>query len=198
MYLFFDIMDMVRDMGLFFKKKQALSSVVMAKLIHETVCVRTSEIEPILDEAGAIYDPLENQLVVMAINYEIMGWKLKKGNPKDKVDNILKMSYESFFRSLQIEPIKVAEYRNLMNQAKEKADEILFARFQKVSKSVLIYKLILELEKIKEDVLDLPFQKNLELLVNGWFQIAKSIGDEYKISDNEQDLQQNKPIDFDF
>ena len=36
------------------------------------------------------------------------------------------------------------------------------------------------------------------MLVNGWFQVAEAINNEYKIVDREEDLEKNKPIDFDF
>jgi len=41
-------------------------------------------------------------------------------------------------------------------------------------------------------------RKELEMLVNGWFQVAEAINNEYKIVDREEDLEKNKPIDFDF
>lgn len=65
------------NMGWFTSKKE-MSSRMMTSLVYESVRVRNSEIEPILERTGAIYNPVENQLVVMAINFEIMNWVLKK------------------------------------------------------------------------------------------------------------------------
>jgi len=65
-------------------------------------------------------------------------------------------------------------------------------------KYVLIYMLLLELEDIKESIIESSMRKELEMLVNGWFQVAEAINNEYKIVDREEDLEKNKPIDFDF
>jgi len=197
-FLFFVIIDMVNNMS-WFKMKQELNSIKMEGLIYGTVKVRNSEIEPILDRAGAIYDATENQLVVMAVNFEIMHWVLKKGNPKEIVEPIIGNCYQRFFNSLYVNANVRANYERIMSQTKQKADEILFARFhQKVPKYILIYKLILELEDIKEVIIEASLRKELELLVEGWFKVAETINNEYKIVDNKEDLEKIKPIDFDF
>ncbi len=186
------------DMGWFTNKKE-MSSNTMTSVVYESVRVRNSEIEPILDRTGAIYDPVENQLVVMAINFEIMNWALKKGNPKEIVNPIIEASYQKFFNNLRVDENTKREYEKKMVKAKEKADEILFSRFkQRVPKYVLIYMLLLELEDIKESIIESSMRKELEMLVNGWFQVAEAINNEYKIVDREEDLEKNKPIDFDF
>ncbi len=197
-FLFFVIIDMVKNMS-WFKTKQELSSLKMEGLIYGTVKVRNSEIEPILDRAGAIYDSIENQLVVMAVNFEIMNWELRKGNSKEIVEPIITNCYQRFFNSLYVDANVRASYESIMNQTREKADDILFARFhQRVPKYVLIYKLILELEGIKEVIIEASLRKELELLVEGWFKVAEAINNEYKIVDNKDDLEKIKPIDFDF
>lgn len=182
-----------------FKSKQELNSKTMTALVYEAVRVRNAEIEPILDKSGAIYDAVENQLVVMAINFEIMNWELKKGNPKESVERVIESGYQKFFYSLQIDNQLKENYRHIMENAKKKADDILFAKFkQRVPKYVLIYKLILELEDIKEEIIDPSIRKEFELLIEGWFKVAHTTNEEYKIVDNPLDLEKNKPIDFDF
>ena len=153
-----------------FKTKQEINSQTMTSMVYQSVRVRTGEMEPLLDRAGVVYDPLENQLVIMGINYEILHWELKKGNPKDVVEKVIEGAYD-----------------------------ILFVHFgQKVPKNVLIFKLLLELEDINESIIDPSSRKEMELLIDGWFQVAKAINDEYKIVDTKDDLERNKPIDFDF
>ncbi len=191
---------MVKSMGWFTSKpKKALNSQTMTSLVYESVRIRSGEIEPILDRAGAIYDPIENQLVIMAINYEILNWELRKTTSKEIVDAIMEMAHRKFYYSLQIEKERVLEYQEIMNQASKKADEILFVKHgQKVPKSVLLYKLILELEGINETVIEPSFRKEMELLIEGWFKVAKAINEEYKVVDTKEDIEKNKPIDFDF
>ncbi len=186
------------NMGWFTSKKE-MNSKMMTSVVYESVRIRNSEIEPILDRAGAIYDLVENQLIVMAVNFEIMNWALKKGNSKDIVNPIIESAYQKFFYTLRVDESTKQEYERIMSNAKEKADEILFARFkQKVPKYVLIYLLLLELQGIKEAIIEPSMRKELEMLVNGWFQVAEAINNEYKIVDKEEDLEKNKPIDFDF
>lgn len=186
------------NMGWFTSKKE-MSSRMMTSLVYESVRVRNSEIEPILERTGAIYNPVENQLVVMAINFEIMNWVLKKGNPNNIVNPIIEAGYQKFFYSLRVEESIKKEYEEIMNRAKEKADETLFSRFrQKVPKYVLIYLLILELEGINESIIEPSMRNELEMLINGWFQVAEAVNNEYKIVDKPEDLEKNKPIDFDF
>lgn len=186
------------NMGWFTSKKE-MSSRMMTSLVYESVRVRNSEIEPILERTGAIYNPVENQLVVMAINFEIMNWVLKKGNSNNIVNPIIEAGYQKFFYSLRVEESIKKEYEEIMNRAKEKADEILFSRFrQKVPKYVLIYLLILELEGINESIIEPSMRNELEMLINGWFQVAETVNNEYKIVDKPEDLEKNKPIDFDF
>lgn len=186
------------NMGWFTSKKE-MNSKTMTAVVYESVRVRNSEIEPILDRTGAIYDSVENQLIVMAINFEIMNWALKKGNSSDIVNSIIEASYQKFFYTLRVDESTKHEYQKIMSTAKEKADEILFSRFkQKVPKYVLIYLLILELEGIKEAIIEPSMRKELEMLVSGWFQVAEAVNNEYKIVDKPEDLEKNKPIDFDF
>lgn len=187
------------NMGWFTSNKKEMSSMTMTSVVYESVRIRNSEIEPILDRTGALYDSVENQLVVMAINFEIMNWVLKKGNPENIVSPIIEASYQKFFSSLRVDENTKREYERIMNQAKVKADEILFSKFkQRVPKYILIYLLILELEDIKEAIIEPSMRKELEMLVNGWFQVAEAINNEYKIVDKPEDLEKNKPIDFDF
>ncbi len=191
---------MVKNMSWFTSSnKKEINSQVMTALIYESVRIRSGEIEPLFDKAGVVYDPVENQLVIMAMNYEILNWELRKTTPKETVDNIMEMAYRKFYYSLQIEKDRVAEYQKIMNHAKEKADEILFAKWkQKVPKHILIFKLILELEGIREEILEPTNRRELEMLLDGWFRVAKAINDEYKVVDSKEDLERNKPIDFDF
>lgn len=196
---FFCYNDYGDNMGWFTNNKKEMSSMMMTSLVYESVRIRTSEIEPILDRTGAIYDPVENQLVIMSINFEIMNWMLKKGNPQNIVNPIIEAGYQKFFYALRVDENTKREYEQIMNRAKEKADEILFSKFkQRVPKYVLIYLLILELEDIKEAIIEPSMRKELEMLVNGWFQVAEAINNEYKIVDKPEDLEKNKPIDFDF
>ncbi len=182
-----------------FKTKQEINSQTMTSMVYQSVRVRTGEMEPLLDRAGVVYDPLENQLVIMGINYEILHWELKKGNPKDVVEKVIEGAYQRFYSSLNIDQTRILEYQQIMNNAKKKADDILFVHFgQKVPKNVLIFKLLLELEDINESIIDPSSRKEMELLIDGWFQVAKAINDEYKIVDTKDDLERNKPIDFDF
>ncbi len=199
-FLFFDIMSMVKDMGWFTSKpKKALNSKTMASLVYESVRIRSGEIEPIFDQAGVVYDEVENQLVIMGINYEILNWELRKTTSKEIVDAIMDMAYKKFYYSLQIDKDRVLQYQEIMNRASKKADEILFVKYgQKVPKSVLLYKLILELEEIQEVILEPSTRKSIELLIEGWFQVAKAINTEYKVVDTPEDIEKNKPIDFDF
>ncbi len=195
---FFCYNDYGDNMGWFTSKKE-MNSKMMTAVVYESVRIRNSEIEPILDRSGAIYDVVENQLIIMAINFEIMNWSLKKGNSNEIVNSIIEASYQKFFYTLRVDENTKQEYQKIMNMAKEKADEILFSRFkQRVPKYVLIYLLILELEGIKEAIIEPSIRKELEMLVNGWFQVAEAINNEYKIVDKQEDLEKNKPIDFDF
>lgn len=182
-----------------FKSKQALNSRTMTALVYETVRIRNAELEPILEKSGAIYDPVENQLIVMVINFEILRWELEKGNPKATVESVIDAGYQKFFDSLYVDDSKKLEYQNVMDSAKKKVDEILFSHLkQKVSKHIFVYKLILELEEIKEIIIEPSIRKEMELLVEGWFKVAETVNETYKIVDTPDDLEKNKPIDFDF
>jgi hypothetical protein len=183
----------------FFKTKTPLSSKTMTAFIYENVKVRSAEVTPLFDKIGAIYDELENQLVVMAVNYEIMSWELSKSNPVDKVTAVINDVYNKFFSLIKVESSQVSEYRKIMTNAKNKADDILFSKKkQLVPKKVLIYKLILELQGINEMLVDRITAQELEFTIERWLKAAYDINSNYKIVDTKQDEVINQPIDFDF
>lgn len=182
-----------------FKSKESLNSITMTAFIYETVKVRPAEITPLFDKIGAIYDDVENQLVIMSINYEIMRWELLKSNSKEKVNLIVDNVYNKFFSVVKVDSLKVSEYQEIMNNAKSKIDDILFTKGkQLVPKSTLIYKLILELQGISEAIVDRITVQELTLTVERWLTVAKQINNSYKIVDTKEDEVKNQPIDFDF
>lgn len=197
-YIVFDIIYLVKLMN-FFKSKNPLNSNLMTSFIYENVKVRSAEITPLFDKIGAIYDELENQLVVMTINYEIMRFELSKSNPKDKVEAVINNVYNRFLSIVKVDSSVVSEYNEIMENAKKKADEILFSKGrQLVSKNILVYKLILELQDINEALVDHITAQELTLTVERWFNAAKQINENYKIADTKQDEIKNQNIDFDF
>lgn len=172
---------------------------MMTSFIYENVKVRSAEIIPLFDKIGAIYDELENQLVIMTINYEIMRFELIKSNSKDKVEPVINNVYNKFLAIVKVDSDVACEYKDIMENAKKKTDQILFSSGrQLVSKNVLIYKLILELQGISEALVDRITEQELTLTVERWFNTAKQINDNYKILDTKQDEIKNQNIDFDF
>lgn len=183
----------------FFKNKSPLNSKMMTSLIYETVKLRSGEITPLFDKIGAIYDETENQLIIMAINYEIMRYELSKSNPKDKVNAVINEVYNKFFNLIKVDVSKSLEYKNIMDNSKNKAYEILYPKVRQLApKNVLIYKLILELQGISEMLVDRITTQELALTIENWFKTAKQINDNYKIVDTVEDNIKNQPIDFDF
>lgn len=185
-------------MGLF-TSKENLSSDVTSALVYEHSKVKPIEIQTLFDKIGAVYDELENQLVVLTLNIEIMRYALRKSNPKDVVDNVIKNAYARFYNSLKVSNNTKEEYSAIIDNTKNKVEEILFSFHRQLApKSTLVYRLIIELESIPLPIIDRITEQEFILTVDGWFKQASSVNDTYKIVDTEENKQNNAPIDFDF
>ena len=185
-------------MGLF-TAKQILSSDVTSAMIFETSKIKPSEIQPLFDKIGAVYDEVENQLIVLTINIEIMKYSLLKSNPKMVLDEVVKNSYLRFYNSLRVDQNKRDEYQKIIDNTRVKVDEILFNSFRQiVPKSTLVYRLIIELENIPLPIIDRITEQEFILTVETWFKQAKNVNDTYRILDTDENKSNNAPIDFDF
>lgn len=185
-------------MGLF-TAKQNLSSDVTSALVYETAKVKPVEIQALFDKIGAVYDEVENQLIVLTINIEIMRYSLLKSNLKTVLDEVIKNSYLRFYNSLRVDMEKQEQYQQIIDNTKVKVDEILFnVHRQLVPKSTLVYRLIIELEDIPLPIIDRITEQEFILTIENWFKQAKSVNDTYRIFDTEENKSNNTPIDFDF
>ena len=183
----------------FFTSKKNLSSDVTSALIYENSKVKPIEIQTLFDKIGAVYDEVENQLVVLTINIEIMRYALLKSNPKDVLENVVNNAYSRFYNSLRVGNEQREQYQETINNTKTKVDEILFnIHRQLVPKSTLVYRLIIELEDIPLPIIDRITEQEFILTVENWFKQAKAVNDTYKIFDTEENKSNNAPIDFDF
>jgi len=182
-----------------FKPKSALNSRTMTSLIYENAKHRTGEVTPLFDKLGVLYDELENQLIVMAINYELAHWELAKTNSKDKIEKIINDVYDRFFSSLRIGANEIEEYRNIMNQSRRQMDDILFPiKNQFAPKPTLTYNFLLEAQNISKELVDRITEQEILFTIEGWFNLAKQMNDNYKIVDTKADEKNDKHIDFDF
>jgi len=185
-------------MGLF-NLKTALNSRTMSSLVYENAKHRTGEITPLFDKLGVLYDELENQLIIMAINYELARCELTKSNPKDKVDKVINDVYDRFFNSLKIDASEVEEYKNIMNQASIQMRDILFPiKNQFAPKPMLTYSFLLDVQNISKELVDRVTEQEILFTVEGWFNLAKQINDKYKIVDPKEEENASQHIDFDF
>lgn len=183
----------------FFTSKQNLSSDVTSALIYENAKVKPVEIQSLFDKIGAVYDEVENQLIVLTINIEIMRYSLLKSNAKDVLDNVVTSAYQRFYNSLRVNNEQRLEYQEMIDKAKIKVDEILFNTHKQLApKSTLVYRLIIELEDIPLPIIDRITEQEFILTVDNWFKQAKSVNDTYKIFDTEENKSNSAPIDFDF
>jgi len=182
-----------------FKFKTGLSSKVMAALIYDNAKTKASEIEPLFDKMGVIYNEVENQLIVMAINYGIMKWELSKSNQKAKVENIIVEVHNRFFSSLKVNTDTIAAYKDIVKRAEKHVDDILFPlKNQFAEKNRLVYKALLDLQNIHLGLIDRITEQEMLITIDNWFAVAKQVNDTYKIEDSKEDLKVETPIDFDF
>lgn len=185
-------------MGLF-TSKQNLSSDVMSTLVYEVAKVKPIEIQPLFEKIGAVYDEVENQLIILTINIEIMKYALLKSNLKNVLEPIINNSYLRFYNSLRVNQEQQTQYQQLIDNTKTKVDEILFSTHrQLVPKSTLVYRLIIELENIPLPIIDRITEQEFILTIETWFKQAKNVNDTYRIMDTQENVSNNTPIDFDF
>ena len=183
----------------FFTVKKDLSSDVMSALIYENSKVKPLEIQPLFDKIGAVYDEIENQLIILAINMEIMHYSLDKSTSKDVLGPVMDKAYARFYNSLHISVEQINQYRQIIDNTKVQVNEILFNKHkQLVPKSTLVYRLIVELENIPLPIIDRITEQEFILTVENWFNQGKSVNDTYRIFDTEVNKSSSAPIDFDF
>lgn len=183
----------------FFTSKKNINSVVTSTLVYENAKVKPIEIQMLFDKIGAVYDDVENQLTIMTINIEIMRYALQKSNPKEIVNNVIESSYARFYNSLRVGNEQLEQYHSIIDNVKSKVTEILFnTHKQLVSKSTLVFRLIIELEDIPLPIIDRITEQEFILTIDNWFNQSKSVNDTYKIFDSPEEKEINAPIDFDF
>ena len=181
-----------------FSKKQKISTEVMMHLIFETTKSESTNIFPLLDKVGIVYDETEVQLNVIAVNYELCRYALYKGNKKDIVDNVLKKVYDQFFYIMQVGPDKVKEYETIMFDVKKKLKDIFSVKKLLAPKEEFIYRLFLEQINVKEQIIDSYYVREFLLFAQRWLNNAEGINDAYLIYDTAEDLKKNEHIDFRF
>ncbi len=181
-----------------FSKKQKLNSDVMMHLIFETTKSEATNIFPLLDKVGIVYDETEVQLNVIAINYELCRYALYKGNKKDDVDNVLKKVYEKFFYGMQVGQDKLNEYEKIMTDVKNKLKDIFSIKKLLAPKEEFIYRLFLEQLSIKEQIIDKYYVKEFLMFAQRWLNNAEGINNTYLIYDTPEDQKKNEHIDFRF
>lgn len=185
-------------MGLF-TSKENISSDVTSTLVFETAKVKPNEIQMLFDKIGAVYDELENQLVVLTINIEILRYALQKSNSKNIVEQVINNAYLRFYNSLRVDSNKKLEYQRIIDNTKSKVNEILFSfHRQLASKATLVYRLIIELESIPLPIIDQITEQEFILTIDNWFKQGNLINNTYRIFDTNEDRENNNPIDFDF
>ncbi len=183
----------------FFTKKQNLSSDITSALIFENSKIKPVEIQSLLDKIGAVYDEIENQLIVLTLNIEIMRYSLDKSNSKEVLNPVVENAYNRFYNSLHVGEEQKNQYYKIIEDTKLKATEILFNKHRQLApKSTLMYRLIIELENIPLPIIDRITEQEFILTIDNWFKQGKSINDTYKIFDTEENKSNNAPIDFDF
>lgn len=184
-------------MGLFnFKKK--INSVAMQHLIDETSKSNATSIYELFDKAGVIYDEVEVQINVLAINYELCRYALYQGNKKEIVDAILDKVYGNFFYVMNVDSERLNNYKNIMKMVKEKTNSILNTKKLMAPKEVFIYRLLLEQISVKESIIDRMYLNELIFYAKSWINNAEGINKTYIIEDSDSDKKMNESLDFRF
>lgn len=186
------------SMKLFNFGKKKINSNVMMHLIFETIKNSSTDIFELFDKVGLIYDEIEAQINIIAINYELCRYELYNGNDHDKVNAVIDKVYDQFFYSLDISNDKLNEYKHIMQKVNIKIKDILSAKKLLAPKEELLYRLLLEQLSINESVIDKNYINEFLAYTKLWINNAKGINDTYIIEDTEEDKKKNEYIDFRF